>query len=205
LKSVKLNKKTWVIAIVAFLVGILVILGIRFFTYHGEKNTHYHANFALYINGQKEGFKNPFYYKEVATTCNTVNGLTPDKRVHMHDNINNLVHIHDEAVSWGNFFQNIGWVVDPRLIRSLDALYVPDDQNKITFLLNGQKVDGAMRNVIGDEDRLLVDFGNTSDQQLQKEYKSVPATAHKYDITADPASCSGSKKTTLSDRFKHLL
>jgi hypothetical protein len=82
---------------------------------------------------------------------------------------------------------------------------VPDGQNKITFLLNGQKVDSAMRNIIGDEDRLLIDFGNTSDQQLQKEYKSIAATAHKYDITADPASCSGDKKTTFGDRFKHLF
>jgi hypothetical protein len=205
LNKAKLSKKTWIIVVTAFLIGVITVLSIRFFTYHVPKSTHYHANFALYINGQREEFKDPFYYKEVATSCNTTDGLTPDKRVHMHDNINNLVHVHDEAVSWSNFFQNIGWVVDPRLIRSLDNLYVPDDQNKITFLLNGQKVDSAMRNIIGDEDKLLIDFGNTSEQDLQKEYKSIPATAHKYDITTDPASCSGDKKTTLSDRFKHLF
>jgi hypothetical protein len=206
MKSRNTIKSKWVILAGAFILGALLVFGIRFATYKPADEVHYHANFAIFINGKKEEFKDSFYYKEIALTCNSSNGLTPDKRVHMHDNINNLVHVHAEAVTWGNFFQNIGWVVDPRLIRSISTLYIPDGQNNITFLLNGKKVDGAIRNVIGDEDKLLIDFGNTSDENLQKEFNSIPSTAHKYDITPDPASCSGSKKAaTLHDRFVHMF
>jgi hypothetical protein len=115
------------------------------------------------------------------------------------------VHVEDNAVTWGNFFQNIGWVVDPRLLRTPDALYLPDDLHKLTFILNGQQVDGAMRQVIGDRDKLLVDFGSTSQTDIQNEYKSIPSTAKKYDNAPDPKSCSGSKPVTISERLKHIF
>jgi hypothetical protein len=52
---------------------------------------------------------------------------------------------------------------------------------------------------------LLVDFGIASADDLQKEYRSIPSTAKKYDNTPDPKSCSGSKPTTFSERLKHLF
>jgi hypothetical protein len=197
-------KNKWFIAASAFLFGILVILAVRFFTYNPER-VHYHANFALYINGQREEFKNPIYYISIAAMCSTDTAETPADRAHMHSGVNDVVHIEDHAVTWGNFFQNIGWIIDPRLIRTPDALYVPDDLHKITFTLNGQQVDGSMRQVIGDQDKLLVDYGTTSQADIQKEYRTIPSTAKKYDNTPDPKSCSGSKTTTLSDRLKHLF
>jgi len=197
-------KSKWVLAGGAFIVGALVILGIRFFTYHPDK-VHYHANFAVYINGQKEEFKNPVYYIAISATCSTDTAKTPVDRAHMHNGVNNIVHIEDHTVTWGNFFQNIGWVVDPRLIRTPDALYLPDDSRKITFILNGQQVDGAMRQVDGDQDKLLIDFGTSSQSDIQKEYQAIPSTAKKYDTAPDPKSCSGSKPITLRERLHHLF
>jgi hypothetical protein len=200
----KIFNKKWVIALASFLVGIVVILAIRFVTYNPQK-VHYHANFAVYINGQQEEFKNPFYYISIAAMCSTGSVETPSDRAHMHSGVNNVVHVEDKAVTWGQFFQNIGWVVDPRVIRNLDGLYIPDDQNKITFMLNGEKIDGAMRLVIKDKDKLLVDYGTGEPQQLQKEYNAIPSTAHKYDTAPDPKSCSGSKKPSLHERLVHMF
>jgi hypothetical protein len=174
-----LNKK-WVIALGSLILGVLIILTVRFVSYNPQK-VHYHANFEVYINGQKEEFKNPIYYISVAAMCSADAAKTPTDRAHMHSGVNNVVHVEDQAVTWGNFFQNVGWIVDPRLIRTPDSLYLPDDQRKITFILNGQQVDGAMRLVIGDKDKLLVDFGATDTDNINKEYKTVPSTAKKYD------------------------
>jgi hypothetical protein len=197
-------KTKWALAVYAFILGAAVILGIRFITYHPNK-VHYNANFADYINGQKEEFKNPIYYIAIAAMCSTNAAKTPTDRAHMHSGVNNVVHVEDSAVTWGQFFQNIGWVVDPRVIRNMDGLFMPDEQNKITFILNGKKVDGAMRLVINDQDKLLVDYGTTSDGQLQKEYRAIPATARKYDTAPDPKSCSGSKPITIKERLEHLF
>jgi hypothetical protein len=147
MKMPKSINKKWAIALGAFILGIVVTLAVRFVTYNPQK-VHYHANFAVYINGQKEEFKNPIYYISVAAMCSADATNSPTDRAHMHSGVNNVVHVEDRAVTWGMFFQNIGWVVDPRVIRDLDGLFVPIDQNKITFILNGQQVDGAMRLVI---------------------------------------------------------
>jgi hypothetical protein len=85
----------WAFLIYGLLVGVLVILGIRYFTYHPHK-VHYHANFGVYINGQQELFKDPTYYEEVAL-CNT-GTMTPQARTHMHDEEAGVVHVHDEAI-----------------------------------------------------------------------------------------------------------
>ena len=60
------------------ILGALVILGIRFAMY-SPKHTHYHANFAVYINGQREEFKKPTYYEDVAT-CTAYDNITPAER-----------------------------------------------------------------------------------------------------------------------------
>lgn len=201
-----LKKHKWLLIAAAFALGIFVVLLIRFATYHVEKGVHYHANFALYINGQREQFKEPFYYEEV-TSCNSHEEMTPHERTHMHEQVNSVVHVHDHAVTWGDFFQNIGWVVDMNLIETPQSkIYLADAQNKVTFILNGQKVENPINQVIGDEDKLLINYGASSEQELQDRYKTVPATAHKYDVSKDPASCSGGvHPTTFSDRLKHLF
>lgn len=195
----------WVLVGVSFFLGIILTLGIRIATYRTEPRVHYHANFAVYINGQQEQFKNPMYYTEIEESCTENGRMTPHERAHMHDNINNVVHVEDSAVTWGQFFQNLGWVVDPGAIRSADNLYLPDAQNNITFMLNGQPVDNVVRTVISDQDRLLVNYGSQATDSLQTKYKTVPSTAHNYDVTQDPKSCSGHKQTTMRDRMRHMF
>lgn len=170
------------------------------------EKTHYHANFAVYVNGQREKFEGPRYYEETeATSCTLEHVESPTERAHMHGNVNNVVHVEDHLVTWGNFFQNIGWVVSPDLIKSPKQMILADPERKVTFMLNDKVVPDVTKLIIKDQDRLLVDLGNTSEQTLQKEYKTVPATAQKYNLTQDPAGCSGNRPTTVSDRLKHLF
>ncbi|HSX27894.1 MAG TPA: hypothetical protein VLF60_00395 [Candidatus Saccharimonadales bacterium] len=197
------TKATCITAGVGLLVGALLILGIRFATYHPEK-IHYHANFGVYINGQREGFKSPLYYQEEAT-CDAEHIMTPKERVHMHDNVYDAIHIHDHAVTWGNFFQNIGWDIGPNFVKTSDKLLPAADSNSVTFILNGKTVYDVTNRVIGDKDRLLVSYGNTTQDDLQKQYNSISTSAAKYDTDKDPASCGGSAGPTAKDRFKHLF
>jgi hypothetical protein len=207
-KLIAFLKKPLVLFVIGLVLGSLVILGIRFATY-SPKHTHYHANFAVYVNGEREEFKNPLYYQEV-TACQTGDApILPEQRAHMHDNVNSAVHVHDDGVTWGDFFTNLGWYVGPDFIRTRDGtMYETNGDSKLHIMLNGTDLTGGAaisRQVIGDEDKLLVSFGNISDADLQKEYKTVPATAHKLDVSKDPASCGGSEHLTVQDRLDHLF
>lgn len=203
----KNTKTRFLWLILGLLVGALVILAIRFFTYKPER-VHYHANFAVYINGQREQFQGPRYYEETEETMcasNNAHSENPSSRAHLHDNVNDVVHIEDHLVTWGNFFENLGWVVSPQVIASLSQVMPADSDHKISFILNGKPVKDITSRVIQDQDRLLVDYGNTASQDLQKEFSTVATTAHHYDVTPDPTGCAGAAPTTFHDRLTHLF
>ena len=196
-------------SVLGLLLGALIILAIRFFTYAAPEATHYHANFAVYLNGQHEEFKSPQYYQEVAA-C-TVNGpIQPAQRAHMHDEENSVLHVHDDGVTWSQFFDNLGWSIGPNFIQNADKkMYIEDGDNKLNIVLNGQNLTdltSIANQVIKDRDRMLISFGNIDSETLESEYKAVPSTAKHFDETPDPASCSGQmEKVTIGDRFKHLF
>lgn len=198
----------YIILVLGALLGSLILLGIRFATYKVEA-VHYHANFEVYINGKRELFKGPQYYQEVSI-CSASKGISiPQQRSHMHDQDNALVHIHDHATTWGQFFENLGWYVGPDFIETDNGtMYLAHDGVKVNILINGQDytdLNAITNRVIGDKDRLLVSYGESDGAALQKEFKSVPATAKHADETQDPASCSGNEIVTTSDRLHHLF
>lgn len=200
-------KTWWFILTTGVVIGALLVLAIRFFTYAPE-HVHYHANFGVYINGQREEFKNPQYYQEVAA-CVAHGAIQPVQRAHMHDDINSVVHVHDHAVTWGQFFENLGWYLGPNFIQTNSGIiYVANGDTKLNVMLNGQNYTDLtpMTNVvIKDQDRLLISYGVIDKVTLDAEYKTVPATAHQYDVSRDPASCQGSEGITTSERLHHLF
>ena len=199
------NKK--VIGVSGVLIGALLILGVRFATYAAPAETHYHANFAVYVNGERELFSNPLIYEELnSCSVETVKVKTPGERAHMHDNVNDVVHVEDQAVTWGNFFQNIGWSANSRYLDDSNKVLVNDDTNKVTFILNGEEINDPTTRVIESKDRLLVSYGSSTKDELQKQYETVATTAEKYNTTKDPASCSGGhSERGIKDRMKHLF
>ncbi|HSX17928.1 MAG TPA: hypothetical protein VLE51_01050 [Candidatus Saccharimonadales bacterium] len=199
------NLKFWLAGIAGLVLGVLIILAIRFFTYNAN-HVHYHANFAVYIDGQREQFKGASYYEE-ETACKAGDNIAPADRAHMHDNINDVVHVHDRAVTWEQFFNNLGWSVGGDFIETRDTLYQNNDRSILHITLNGQDLTGISsiaNKVIGDRDKLLLDYGPT-DSQIKQEYNAIPSTAIQHDQENDPASCSGPTSTTFSDRLHHLF
>lgn len=170
---------------------------------------HYHANFAVYIDGNRQEFKGTQYYQEVSICSNSKAITIPQQRAHLHDDINNLVHVHDHVVTWGQFFENLGWVVGPNFIYSDNGkLYSEDAQNKLNIIINNQDYTDltAITNmVILDKSKLLISYGSIDSSTLKKEYSTIPSTAAYNDTHKDPASCSGGEDVTFSDRIHHLL
>jgi predicted lactoylglutathione lyase len=201
-KLKKVNLKSLVLGI---FVGVLIFAGVRFVTYSPPAHTHYHANFAVFVDGQQEKFDNPFYYEEV-TACDLDADNKPEHRTHMHDNKAGLIHVHADAVTWGNFFQNIGWNIGDGYIDNGKKLIVNEGDKKVNFVLNGKKTNDIATKVIGNTDKLLISYGNESESQLNQLVESVPSNAKEANETQDPASCSGNQKeNNFKDRLNNIL
>ena len=100
------NLRKRYILLIGVIVGLIAFGAYRFVSYDPE-HTHYHANFAVVIDNQKEEFESFSYYEEL-TGCSIDTAPTAKGRVHMHEPENSVVHVHDEAVTWGHFFENLG-------------------------------------------------------------------------------------------------
>lgn len=207
-----MNKKLSLGILGGFLLGVFWLGAIRFFTY--KKDTvHYHANFAVYINDKRLPFDSITDYEEVSA-C-TVDGghQTPPMRVHMHDQKNWVIHIHDSGVTWQHFFENLGMTVTNNLIQSPDGKIYESGENsnnlesdeKISYVLNGEKITKIVGLEIKDTDTLLVSYGNDSQDIMDKQYKSIDQDAKKVDAESDPATCSGSAPVTMTERLKHAF
>jgi hypothetical protein len=193
-----------VVAVLAFLVGAVTIVAIRF-TAIKDDSVHYHANFALYVNGQKDEFKSFTFYEEVEA-CTLHDDDNVKALVHMHNQNPGLIHVHDHGRTWGQFFNNLGYTLGDKVIVTDSGVYATgQDDNKLSFILNGQATQAIANRVIKSGDKLLINYGKDSDQVLHDQYKTVPSDAHKANTEQDPASCSGSKKLTPWIRLKQSL
>jgi hypothetical protein len=200
MEKIRSNKKLFTAVLVAFLLGILWVVAIRFVTLD-KKEVHYHANFAVFINGDRVPFDNFTFYEEIAA-CGG-NGIdSPKIRAHMHDQINHVVHIHDNGVTWGNFFENIGFANGDNVFKTREEVFVEDKDTGITFILNNQEVDTTANRTIGDEDVLLVSIGDNSEEELKQQYDQIEQDADVYNQNDDPSACSGGKPLTLVERLK---
>jgi hypothetical protein len=199
------NKRIIIAGVVGLLLGALIILGIRFVTYKPEV-VHYHANFAVYVNGVKEQFKALKYYEETEVTACTLEPVdSPKERAHMHGNVNDVVHVEDHLVTWSHFMQNLGWSLGDDYLKTADAIYPVSEQKKLVFILNGKPVENIADQIIQDKDKLLISYGTATSSQLQEQYKSIPATAGTYDTSKDPAGCGAGGEVKMSDRIRNLF
>lgn len=183
--------------IVAALVGAVVgigLFGLVRFIWLPDGSVHYHANFAVIINGQREQFKGSQYYQEIAS-CDA--RAAPQSRAHLHNNNNHVVHVHDSLVTWSDLFTNLGWSLGDTLISDGMHTYEDGKGGKLNFILNGQPTRSIADEVIRDKDRLLVSFGNDDSTALGQQFDQVESDALHYDQAKDPAACSGSEQTSL--------
>lgn len=188
-------------AIGGVLIGFLGIGLVRFTVGH-ETHIHYHADFAVFINGERQEFKGPQYYQEVSA-CDAHD--SPLGRVHLHDENNHVVHVHDEVVTWADLFTNLGWSLNNSMLYDGNTSYVDDQGGELHFILNGKATHSIANEIIGDQDRLLVSYGNESTSALTAQFNQVESDAEKADNTADPAACQGPEQDDVLTRLRQAF
>lgn len=200
--SLKLDKKIAISVGVGVVLGAVLFIAVRFI-FNNPAPVHFHANFAVFIDGKREEFSGPGYYEEVQACSATE---SPRGRTHMHQPDNNVAHVHDKNVTWGHFFESIGWSLGPDALVTTDSVYRTTDQKALTFYLNNKEVASPFDQVIGNEDVLVISFGDgTADLKNQAQEAKKPTPAHTANIQKDPAACRGSEELSLTSRLKNAI
>jgi hypothetical protein len=169
---------------------------------------HFHANWAVWIDGERVDFSADRYMEDVAA-CSSDGHLeiAPENRVHMHANNPDVVHVHHGGATWGHLLQNIGWGIGENwIVPDTGEIYRDTGGAGLTFVLNGFAVPPAHNRAISPGDRLLISFGTEDYAGLMYErFTTVADDAANFDATFDPAACSGHAAESFGDRLRRAF
>ena len=188
------------------LIGVLVLAAFRFVLVPPEEPVHYHANFALFANGERVDLSADEYMEEVGA-CKVSGTILPTERVHLHGNNADVAHVHHEGVTWGHLLTNLGFGIG-RDYLALDQgrILIPGQGKTLKFILNGRPEFSVHNELIRSGDRLLISYGpETEEEALRVQFPAVAANAAEFNQRPDPAGCSGAHEPTLWDRVRHAF
>ena len=169
---------------------------------------HEHADFAVFIRGQRVDFNQPRFVTE--------EGEETSPLAHIHPPRFTVAHVHISKTTWGEFFELLGiQLKDPSLVGVTEAqtcLKLPGGDRlcsnaaeRFQFMVNAVRVDGVSQTEIHDLDRVLIAFGSETDEQLRalnaqvSDEACIPSERCKSRIPAggEPEPCTG-KGTTCA-------
>lgn len=195
--------KTPLAVLLGVVAGVLLLAAVRLAFVPVEEPTHYHANFALFVGGERVDLSADEYMQDVAT-CAAGETVLPVARAHLHDNNPDVAHVHHEGVTWGHLFTNLGLALgQEHLVLDDGRVLAAGEGRSLKFVLNGRPQYAVHNELIRSGDRLLVSYGPESEADvLRAEFPQVSATAEEFNQRPDPAGCSGAHEVTLWDRVQ---
>lgn len=129
---------------------------------------HEHADFAVYVEGNRINFSRPDYMSD--------NGELSEK-IHLHDMDGNVMHKHAEGATLGMFFESIGIVFNETCFNG----HCTNDSSRLIMYVNGMPSYEYGMYEFSDLDRILIIFGNMTGN----------ITAHMDAVTSDSCIYSG--------------
>jgi hypothetical protein len=113
---------------------------------------HWHADIAMYID------RTPFNFGDPEFVSTEERELSAS--VHVHNPRHTVVHVHLEQTTWDEFFRSLGMKLTDYCITFADGEELcVDDENKLTFVVNGIRVDSIRELDISDLQRTLIWYG----------------------------------------------
>lgn len=170
-----------------------------------DSGVHYHADFMIYINGEPQQLDHPTFYEET-TVCGSSSTGDPVARVHLHDNIKHVIHVHDRGVTYGHLMANLGFNLGDNILQTRTQAYLNGEAGQLRFILNGREVISVANKLIGDEDVLLIDYGEADSATLMQRWQAIPRDAAAANTVQDPQGCRGDNEpASLWGRFIEAL
>jgi len=198
--------KTLLFILVGAVAGVLTIGGVRYTMQEPPHTVHFHANWAIFVDGARLPLTENRYMEDVMTCAADAAHQDPEDRVHMHVNNHDIVHVHAPGVAWGHLLSNLDFGLGDDYLYTDQARLESTPERSLKFILNGKRV-STIRNVpIRDQDRLLISFGPESvEEVIATQFPQVASDAAQYNEMPDPASCSGAIEETMGSRLRRAF
>jgi hypothetical protein len=192
--------------VLGMLLGVAGVAGFRAAFAQPEAPTHYHANFALFVDGARVDLSGDEYMEDVAT-CAQGETVLPRSRAHLHNNDPDVAHVHHRGVTWGHLFANLGiGVGQTYLAEKGGAVRTAGEGRTLKFVLNGRPQFAIHNELVRPGDRALVSYGTESEAEvLRDQYPQVADNAPEFDTRDDPAGCAGAHRMTFWERIRYAF
>ena len=157
------NLKTIILPIIA---AIVIIAGISIYVF--SQNTlsvagfgplgsaHEHAAFLVKVNGQNIDFSQPQYQVQ-------------SDYIHVENGDGTTLHRHATNVTFVDFLKSVKMDIGKKnncLTFTNGTEYCDDENNKLRTFINGNSTGSISDYVLNNDDRLLVIYGNETDEQI---------------------------------------
>jgi len=200
--------RPWMIAATGFTVGVIALAAFRFATVPAPLITHHHANWAVFVNGDRLDLSAERFMEDVASCVTSPEAIRPQDRVHLHEGDPDVVHVHHPAATWGQLLANLEMAAGPDYLFTPDgARHMASGDSVVTFIRNGQRVYDLANEPVNSTDRIVISFGAESpDQVLESHFSQVADNAAEHNDKADPAACMGGHEPeSFSERVKRAF
>ncbi len=157
-----------------------------------RQEVHWHADFAVFINGMQINFDEKHHI--------TTEKFHVDEYVHIHDPFYGVVQFHREKTKREKFFKTLGWELSERCFISDSEEYCSNGSDKLNFYVNGVQIDSITFLEISDLQRVLISYGSQLNAGLIQELGAVGTEAcilselcidRMPEIDEHPEPCSG--------------
>ncbi len=149
---------------------------------------HVHADFKIYIGNENIDLASDEYMTTVEQELSD--------HVHLHDNNGDVEHIHLEGVTFTEFLGTLGLTLTNDCLTYKDTKYCSNEKEKLQLFVNDTRYTDSIESYVPqDEDRVLVYYGNATNEDMRTFLDSVTDDACFYSGTcpergiAPPESC----------------
>jgi hypothetical protein len=199
----------WAFLLTGVLLGVLLLGTARFAFVEPPPAVHHHANFAVFVDGQRLDLSGDRYMEDVSACAADPAGVRPQDRAHMHNNDADVVHVHHGGATWGHLFANLGMGLGDRFFILDDGrrFFDGEDGRTLKFFLNGEQVLELQNRMIRSEDRVLISVGPESPEDvLSTQFQQVSSNAGHFNEVSDPAGCAGAmRELTLGQKLRNAF
>lgn len=127
-------------------------------------SAHEHAVFAVVLDGQKIDFS-PSQYQ------------VKSRFIHVEGGDGTTLHRHAESVPFSEFLKSVNMGIQGDcFVRDDGQQFCGDGDNQLRFFVNGDEVELIENYVVEEEDRVLVIYGDQSDEEIQRELTTLDET-----------------------------
>lgn len=122
-----------------------------------ENNFHYHTGFRVVVDGKLQNYDGGDYMHFTPCGIAPSKSLTdPFERIHLHNYIGDVAHVHAEVVTWREFFQGL----------KMNDLLSRDD---VSVYISGVKVESGLDTLVNEYDSVLIVFGDEELIELDEQ------------------------------------